>query len=98
MKKIKSFKSVKDFSLNGLGLSEYETWLISFKNKLKKMIVVERKKQNLSQEELAQMLGTTQSVVSRIESGLSKNITIDYLLKIITILGLPPEKAMKSAS
>ncbi len=98
MKKIKSFKSVKDFSLNGLGLSEYETWLISFKNKLKVMIVVERKKQNLSQEELAKMLGTTQSVVSRIESGLSKNITIDYLLKIITILGLPPEKAMKSAA
>ena len=98
MSKIKSYKTVRQFSTEALGLNDYESWLITFKNKLVKLIVETRKKNDLSQADLAKILGTTQSVVSRIESGHSKNITIDYLLKVISGLGIPPNKMIKLAA
>ena len=98
MSKIKSYKNVRQFSTEALGLDDYESWLITFKNKLVKLIVETRKKNNLSQTELAKILGTTQSVVSRIESGNSKNVTIDYLLKVISELGISPHKMIKWAA
>ncbi len=98
MSKIKSYKSVRQFSSDALGLNDYESWLITFKNKLVKLIVETRKKNDLSQADLAKILGTTQSVVSRIESGHSKNITIDYLLKVISGLGISPNKMIKLAA
>lgn len=98
MAKLNKYKSVKDFTANGLDLDGFDSWLITFKNKLKKIIISERKRRNLSQSDLAELLGTTQSVVSRIETGLSKNITIDYLLKVVTALGISPEDAMEDAA
>ncbi|MBA2404922.1 MAG: helix-turn-helix domain-containing protein [Bdellovibrionales bacterium] len=98
MSKIKSYKTVRQFSTDALGLNDYESWLITFKNKLVKLIVETRKKNDLSQADLAKILGTTQSVVSRIESGHSKNITIDYLLKVISGLGISPNKMIKLAA
>ena len=98
MSKLKSYKTVRQFSTEALGLNDYESWLISFKNKLVKLIVETRKKNDLSQADLAKILGTTQSVVSRIESGHSKNITIDYLLKVISGLGISPKKIIKLAA
>ena len=98
MSKIKSYKSVHHFSRDALNLNDYESWLISFKNKLIKLIIETRKKNNLSQQDLALILGTTQSVVSRIESGPSKGITIDYLLKVATGLGILPHKMIKLAA
>jgi ribosome-binding protein aMBF1 (putative translation factor) len=98
MSKIKSYKTVRQFSTEALGLNDYESWLITFKNKLVKLIVETRKKNDLSQADLAKILGTTQSVVSRIESGHSKNITIDYLLKVISGLGISPKKMIKLAA
>jgi len=47
-------------------------------------IVQLRKKQHLSQKELAQRLKTTQSVVARIETG-QQNLTSDTLQKIAEI-------------
>jgi len=44
-----------------------------------------RKEEGFTQEELAQKLKTTQSVVSRIEKG-HQNITLDLLFKIAQIL------------
>ena len=98
MSKLKSYKTFRQFSTEALGLNDYESWLISFKNKLVKLIVETRKKNDLSQADLAKILGTTQSVVSRIESGHSKNITIDYLLKVISGLGISPKKIIKLAA
>ncbi len=98
MSKIKSYKNARQFSTEALGLNDYESWLITFKNKLVKLIVETRKKSDLSQAELAKILGTTQSVVSRIESGNSKNVTIDYLLKVISELGISPNKMIKWAA
>ncbi|MCM2351412.1 MAG: helix-turn-helix domain-containing protein [Bacteriovoracaceae bacterium] len=98
MAKLNKYKSVKDFTINGLDLDGFDSWLITFKNKLKKIIISERKRRNMSQSDLAKLLGTTQSVVSRIETGLSKNITIDYLLKVITALGISPKEAMEDVA
>ena len=98
MSKIKTYKNVRQFSTDALGLNDYESWLITFKNKLVKLIVASRKRHNLSQADLAKILGTTQSVVSRIESGNSKNITIDYLLKVISGLGISPKRMIKLAA
>ena len=45
-----------------------------------------RKKQRISQAELAKKLGTTQSVVARMEAG-QQNFTLDTLQKIASVLG-----------
>lgn len=98
MAKLNRYTSVKDFTARGLELDGFDSWLITFKNKLKEIIISERKRRQLTQDELAELLGTTQSVVSRIETGLSKNITIDYLLKVTTILGVSPRDVIKDAA
>ena len=43
MSKIKTYKNVRQFSTDALGLNDYESWLITFKNKLVKLIVASRK-------------------------------------------------------
>ena len=98
MAKFKTYKNVKQFTEEGLSLNSYESWLITTKNNIIATIVKARKKQGLSQKELAEMLGTTQSVISRIENGLSKNITLDYLMKIICALGLSSKTVIKKAA
>ncbi len=45
-----------------------------------------RKKQKVSQAQLAKKLGTTQSVVARMEAG-QQNFTLDTLQKIASALG-----------
>lgn len=96
--KIKTYKNVKSFTKKVLELDDYESWLITLKNKLIKLIVDTRKKNDLSQSDLAKLAGTTQSVISRIESGTTRNITIDYLLKIVSILGVSPRETLKRAA
>ncbi|MBL6992017.1 MAG: helix-turn-helix transcriptional regulator [Bacteriovoracaceae bacterium] len=98
MAKTKNYKNVGDFSKDILGLDDYDSWLISVKNKIIAKIVKSRKKQGLSQGELAEMLGTTQSVISRIENGTTRHITIDYLMKIVTVLGVSPKITFKDAA
>ncbi len=98
MKKIKTYKNIDQFNKKVLGLSDFDSWLLSLKNKLIKKIVFERKKKGLSQVELAQILGTTQSVISRLENGTSKSITLDNLFKILVALGTSPELLINEAA
>lgn len=98
MKKIKTYKNINQFKKKVLGLSDYDSWLISFKNKLIKKIIIERKKAGISQIELAEMLETTQSVISRIENGTSKSVTLDNLFKVLVVLGASPESLMTEAA
>ena len=49
------------------------------------MIVEARHKAGLSQNELARKLGTTQSVISRIENG-NQNLSVNVLAKIAEVL------------
>ena len=98
MKKIKTYKNINQFKKKVLGLSDYDSWLISFKNRLIKKIIFERKKAGISQVALAEMLDTTQSVISRIENGTSKSITLDNLFKILLALGTSPQSLISEAA
>ena len=49
-------------------------------------IIEIRKSMNLTQEELARMVGTRKSNISRLESG-SYNPSLDYLIKVAKSLG-----------
>jgi predicted transcriptional regulator len=98
MAKTKTYKDVKTFSKEVLGLDDYDSWLISTKNKIIASIVKARKQQSISQKELAEMLGTTQSVISRIEKGTSRSITLDYLMRVVTVLGISPNVTLKKAA
>ena len=98
MAKINTYKDIDTFSKEVLGLSEYDNWLITTKNKIIASIVKTRKKQSISQKELAKILGTTQSVISRIENGTSRHITLDYLMRVVTVLGISPNVTLKKAA
>lgn len=98
MANTKSHKDVKTFSKEVLGLDDYESWLITTKNKIIASIVKTRKKDSISQKDLANILGTTQSVISRIENGTCKHITLDYLMKVASVLGITSNVTLKKAA
>ena len=95
MAEIETYESLDDFSREVLGLSEHEIWLSDARCRMIKHIIDSRKKQGLSQKDLAEMLGTTQSVVSRIENGLGKGITLDYLIRVVSVLGMTPRLTVR---
>ena len=65
-------------------------------NNIAEMIVNARKKIHLTQSALAQKVGTTQSVISRIESGHSAFIpSLETLLRIATALNMKLQLQMK---
>ena len=49
-------------------------------------IILARKEKNLTQKDLAELVGTKQSNISRLESG-NYNPTIDFLNKIASAIG-----------
>lgn len=98
MEKIKSSKNVEAFSKEILGIDEYDSWLITTKNKIIASIVKARKQEAISQKDLAEMLNTTQSVISRIEAGTSKHVTLDYLMKVASVLGISSNVTLKKAA
>jgi predicted transcriptional regulator len=58
------------------------------KQKLAKLIVKERKSQNLSQALLAKKVGVSQGRIAQIESGVgTSKITFDVLLNVLATLG-----------
>ena len=61
----------------------------SFRTKVARELAVERMMKQISQEELAERLGTKKSSVSRIESG-RQNLTLDYVSDFAYALGKEP--------
>ena len=55
-----------------------------------------RIKKKLSQQDLAKKLGTKQSAISRFETGLNKNPTLQFLRDIADAVGLKLEIRVKS--
>ena len=56
-------------------------------------IIMARKERNLTQKELAELIGTKQSNISRLESG-NYNPTLDFLNKIAEAVGKELEVKM----
>ncbi len=61
---------------------------IKTKQELIQKIIKAREKQNLTQADLAKILGKTQSYIAKIESGLgTRNFSLDVLLDVLKKLG-----------
>ncbi len=58
---------------------------------LAKEIIALRKKNKLTQKQLAEKVGTSQPAIARLESGNYKNISLSFLRKIANALGAVPE-------
>lgn len=55
-------------------------------------ILLHRKRNALTQGELAQLLGVSQSVLSRIEDGLAADLRLDVALALTVVFGLGPHR------
>ncbi|GHU88868.1 hypothetical protein FACS189476_06730 [Spirochaetia bacterium] len=56
-----------------------------------------RQKQNLSQNDLAKIAGTSQPAIARLESGKYQNVSLSFLRKIGKALNVIPEVHFKAA-
>ena len=61
----------------------------AFRTKVARSLAVERMMKQVSQDDLAEQLGTSKSSISRIESG-RQNLTLDYVSDIAYALGKEP--------
>ena len=64
---------------------------------LAKEIIELRIKKNLSQKELAEMIGTSQPSIARLESGKYKNVSMSFIRKVAKALDAVPELHLKQA-
>ena len=60
-----------------------------------KEIIKLRKKAKVTQKQLADMVGTSQPAIARLESGEYKNITFSFLKRIGKVFGMIPEVHFK---
>jgi DNA-binding XRE family transcriptional regulator len=82
---IRSFDQLLDSKYGKKGLPKRELWEQQFEAfKIGVLIEEARKKQGLTQEELAQKCGTNKSYISRIENDAS-DIRLSTLMKIIQV-------------
>ncbi len=70
-----------------LQLSNEEARYIELKLALSESLKAERLKQNVTQVELAKMIGSSQSRVAKMEAG-DPSVTVDLLLKALLTLGV----------
>lgn len=92
MNKIKTTKSdtlLKKQLKNKEFKKEYD--LLEEEFELAKEIIKLRKDANLTQKELADLAGTSQPAIARLESGTYRNVSLQFLRKIGKALGATPE-------
>ena len=76
------------------GLTPEEARLIDLKLALRASIKEERKRQGLTQEELAKTMGSSQSRLAKIERG-DPSVSVDLLLKALMALGMTNKQISK---
>ena len=77
------------------GLSAQDLVIVEFRAALALALQQARKRQKLTQERAAKVIGTSQAQVARMEAGQS-SITIDRLIKALTALGVPRPTILKA--
>lgn len=82
--------SVQEF----LGLDDVETALVEFRTALVRTLRRLREEQGLTQQLLAERIGTHQTHVARMESG-DASVSIDKLLATVLRLGFPPQRLLE---
>ena len=81
------YKSAKEFG-SAMGLSEIEMELITQKKNLIDILKTERNQRGISQTKLAEIIGSKQPTIARMESGQVAEISMDFLLKVALALEL----------
>ncbi|RLA48343.1 MAG: transcriptional regulator [Gammaproteobacteria bacterium] len=77
-----------------LGLTPEEARLIDLKLALRASIKEERMKQNITQEELAKSMGSSQSRIAKMERG-DPAVSVDLLLRALMALGMSNKQISK---
>jgi len=92
MKNTKIINS-RDFLKKQLKNKEFEKEynLLEKEFEISKEIIILRKNANLTQKELANLAGTSQPAIARLESGNYKNVSLQFLRRIGNALGATPE-------
>ena len=62
---------------------------------LAREIIELRKRQNLTQKQLAEKIGTSQPAIARLESGSYGNLSLSFLRRVAEALGAIPEIHLK---
>ena len=62
---------------------------------LAREIIELRKRQNLTQKQLAERIGTSQPAIARLESGSYENLSLSFLRRVADALGAIPEIHLK---
>lgn len=83
--KVERFKSASDFG-RALGLSDLEMELIRQKKRLIEKLKEARIKRGMSQAALAEMVGSKQPAIARMESGQISEVSMDFLTKVALVL------------
>lgn len=90
MKSTESYRKFRDYQLTDNRVKkEYD--LLEKDFSLAREIIQLRKELNLTQEELAKKVGTSQPAIARVESGNYRNISLSFLRKVAKALGTEPE-------
>ena len=78
-----------------LGLSREESYFVELKLKLADELKKRRAKRNISQHELAALIGSSQSRVAKMERG-DASVSIDLLFRSLLAMGATPKDLGRS--
>ena len=93
MKMMKYEDFLKERLKNPAVKREYDALQQDFS--LAKEVIELRIKNNLTQKELAKLIGTSQPAIARLESGSYQNLTLSFIRRIAEALGAIPEIHLK---
>jgi DNA-binding XRE family transcriptional regulator len=95
MKEYKFEDLLKDEMQNEQFRKEYEQLEDEFY--LAEEVLKLRQEQNLSQKDLAKIVGTSQPAIARLESGKYRNVSMSFLCKVGKALNATPEIHFRKA-
>ncbi len=78
-----------------LGLSPQESYFIELKLKLSDDLKKRRATRNISQQQLAELIGSSQSRVAKMERG-DASVSIDLLVRSLLAMGARPKDLARS--
>ena len=78
-----------------LGLSPEESYFVDLKLKLAEALRQRRAKRGISQEELAALVGSSQSRIAKMERG-DASVSIDLLVRSLLAMGAKPKDLGRS--
>ena len=89
-----TLRNVNDYS-DFLGLSRHEAQLVELKVNLALLVKEQRKRHNLSQNDLAKKMGSSQSRVAKIESG-DPSVSLDLIVRALLTSGATNKELAKA--